>query len=450
MGWGESSDKPHQGWVDPGKKVQGGTSVARKRSLVTLAALLTTAALVLSACGGGSKQAEAPAPSGGDQQQQTQQPQQPKEKVVKPATGGELTLILQQDPDVLNPIIYSTAYGADVLTTISESLVGLDENLIPYGVLAESWSVSEDGLEWTFKLRQNVKWHDGEPFNADDVVFTYKTIMHPDYTGPRKSELGPTKDIVKVDDYTVKFVMEEPFAPFLFEAPVLGVIPEHLLKDVPVADLEKYDAFNQHPIGTGPYKFKEWKAGEYVLVERWADYWDPENAAFIDTIRFRIIKEDNTQIAALEAQEVDRLDAVTPSEVDRLLAEKADILEPYNWDRNGFGYIILNTQNWPTDQKEVRQALAYALNIPAIIDGVMNGRAKIPPGPVPPVSWAFDPNVKGREYNPAKAAEILEAAGWKKNANGIYEKDGKPLSIGYYATQGSSLIEGIALQAMKD
>ncbi|MCG0239922.1 MAG: peptide-binding protein [Firmicutes bacterium] len=418
--------------------------MAKKRRLLSLAVLLTAAALVLAACGGGGNQQQS---EGGQQGEQSGQ-----QKVEKPATGGELVLVLAQDPDILNPLLASTAYGGAVLEPIFESLVTLDENLIPQGELAERWEVSEDGLEWTFYLNKNAKWQDGEPVTADDVVFTFKTIMDPDYTGPRKSELGPTKDVVKVDDYTVKFILEEPFAPFLVEAGILDIVPEHLLKDVPVAELEQYDQFNQHPIGSGPYKFVEWKAGEYVLLERWEDYWNKsdEKGPFVDGIRYRIIKEDNTQIAALEAQEVDALGSVTPTEVDRLKTEKADILNAYDWDRNGFGYMILNTQRWPTSEKEVRQALAYALNYQAIIDGVLDGKATVPPGPLPPVSWAYDPSIEGRTYDPAKAAQILEAAGWKKNANGIWEKDGKTLTIEYYGTAGSSVVEGIAQQAMSD
>lgn len=407
-------------------------------------ALLLVFALFVSACAGGQK----PTPTPGSAQPSGQTPSAgPK----KPAVGGEMVVGLQQDPDVINPILYSTQYGATLVYLIFEGLVRLSPDLQPVPDLAKEWKEENGGLEYTFTLPDNATFHDGTPLTAEDVEFTYNLMLHPDYGGPRKSSVAPIKEVRALDKTHVKFTLKERYAPFLVTAASYGILPKHLLKDVPVKELDKAP-FNQKPVGSGPFKFVEWKSGQYVLVERNDKWHQPQDkeGPWLDRIRLRIIKEENTRVAALEAGEIDLYDTVNPADAERLKKEKAGQLNAYDWERMGWGYILFNTEKAPTSDKAVRQALSYALNRPVIIEGVLNKAAKIPPGPVPPVMWAFDSSIKGYDYDPKKAAELLEKAGYKKNAQGIYEKDGKPLKLTYYGTRGSSIVEGIALQAQKD
>jgi peptide/nickel transport system substrate-binding protein len=411
----------------------------RARKLPLLLVLLIIGSLVLTACG--PKATPSPTTPG------TNAPAAAK----KPAVGGELVMRAAKDPDNFNPILSSTSYGSMVYGYVYDTLFDYNDNWEPTPRLAASWELSNGNKTITIKLKQGVKFHNGDEFTADDVVWTYKTLMDKEYTGPRATNAKRIADIKALDKYTVQVDMSTPNAAILSDLN-LGILDHNLFKDTPAKDLDK-NPVTMKPVGTGPYKFGEYVRGQYVTMER-NDNWymskELNGAPFIKTVRIKIIPDDATAEAALEAGEIDEL-TPDPKDVARLEKDFKGKLNLFNWERNGWGYMTFNVTRPHLNDKLVRQALTYGLNRQAIIDTVMDGRAVIPTGPIPPVSWAADPSIKPFPYDVAKAKSLLEQAGYKLNAKtGIYEKAGAPLKLTFYGSSGSSLIEGIAAIAKKN
>ncbi|HYG57165.1 MAG TPA: ABC transporter substrate-binding protein [Symbiobacteriaceae bacterium] len=399
--------------------------------------LLVAASLVLSACG----------PKAGPQ---GQTPPDTAAGAKKPAVGGELIMVMDKDPDNFNPILSSSAYGSQVHGQVYATLFEFNEKWEPTPYVAESWQASPDAKTWTIKIRQGVKFHDGSDLTADDVVFTYKSIMDKEYTGPRSSNVAYIKDISAPDKNTVKVELTEPYAPILQDLN-LGILSKKLFEGTPAKDMDKL-AVTMKPVGAGPYKFVEYVRGQYVTLERnenWFMSQAHNGAPFIKTLRMKVIPESATKQAAIENGEID-VATPDPKDVARLEKEFANKLNFVNYERNGWGYMTLNVTRPHLDNKLVRQALTYGLDRQSIITGLMDGRAVIPTGPIPPVSWAADPEMKAWPYDPAKAKQLLEQAGYKMNAQGIMEKGGQPLKLGFYASSGNALIEGIASIAKKN
>lgn len=437
----------------------------RRRPTARIASLLLMAALILSACSS-SKKPETPnqnSPSN-TPTQSTQQPV----AVKSPATGGELVYHVPDDPDTLAYYWASSSYTTTVTNKVfGDGLLVLNGHTKqPEPWLAEKMPVvGADQKTYTFTLRKGIKFHDGVEVKAHDIVFAYDILMSDDYKGRSKSSVAQLESVKALDDYTIEFKTKDVFAPFMFSAPYFAPLPKHILGNVPVKDMAAHD-FWKKPIGAGPYKFVEWKPGEHTILERFDGFWakgtdhyntlvsDPAKKAttgpWVDRIRIRIISETNTAIAALEAGELSFYGSMEPGSVDRLRQERANQLVGYDWDRMGYGYQTFNVEKFPTDIAEIRQAMSYGLNRQAIIDGVMEKKASLPAGFVPPIHWVFNKDLPAYNYDPKKAVELIEKAGFTKNAKGIYEKDGKTLKITYFATKGNPVTEGIALASQKD
>lgn len=415
----------------------------RARKFLGFLALVLAGSLVLTACG--PKESK-PAETGKDKPAAAQ--------AKKPAVGGELIFNMSQDPDNFNPAFSSSAYGSQVYSLVYSTLFEYNDKWEPKGNLAESWTFSPDNTVMTIKLRQGVKYHDGTELTADDVVFTYKIEMDKDYTGPRATNVKNIKDISAVDKYTVKVEMKAPSAA-IYSNLSTGILSKKAFEGVAVKDMAKAPV-SMKPMGTGPYKFVEYVRGQYVTLERYDNWFQKDLKAqqgvatpLVKTIRMKIIPETATQQASLENGEID---VYTPdaSNMARLEKDFKEKLNFFNWERNGWGYMTLNVTRPHLDNKLVRQALDMALDKQAIITGLMDGRAVIPNGPIPPVSWAFDPSIKARAFDIAGAKKLIEQAGYKLNAQGVAEKNGQPLKLAFYGTAGSPLIEGIAAIAKKN
>jgi peptide/nickel transport system substrate-binding protein len=383
----------------------------------------------------------------------------PGETVKKPAVGGEVIFDVPDDPDTLALYWLNSAYAAEITSRVyGDGLMRIGFDYKPEPALAETQpTISADGKTYTFKIRQGVKFHDGKPLTANDFEFSYNVILSDDYQGPDKSSYDMIASVKATDASTFVITLKEAFAPFLFGGASLQPIPKHIWEKVAVKDMESSELW-KNPVGAGPYKFVEWKPDEYVLVQAYAEYWEMnkpgvEKGTFgpwIEKVRMKVVPEENTAMASFEAGELSYRTSVEPSNVDRLRKDFADKLVGYDWDRMGYGYQTFNTRKFPTNIKEVRQALSFGLDREAIKAGVMENKASVPPGFIPPIHWAFDKTITGYKFDQAKAAELLAKAGFKKNAQGILEKDGKLLELDYIGTRGSSIIEGIALQAQKN
>lgn len=419
----------------------------RTRKFLATMALVVAGSLILTACG--PKDSKPTGTNNG-----TDKPAETA-KVMKPAVGGELLDVMQQDPDNFNPAFSSSAYGSQIYSLVYSTLFEYDDKWTPKGHLAESWSFSADNKIMTIKLRQGVKFHDGSELTADDVVFTFKTLMDKDYTGPRSTNVKNIADIkVGADKYQVIVEMKQPSAA-IYSNLSTGILSKKAFEGVAVKDIPNHKV-TMNPMGSGPYKFVEYVRGQYVTLER-NDNWfmkDVQNqqgvaTPLIKTYRAKIIPETATQQAALENGEVD-VHTPDASNMARLEKDFKDKFNFFNYERNGWGYMTLNVTRPHLDNKLVRQAMDMALDKAAVISSLMDGRAVIPNGPIPPVSWAFDASIKARPFDVAGAKKLIEQAGYKLNAQGIAEKDGKPLKLTFYGTSGSPLIEGIALIAQKN
>ncbi|MGB9823088.1 peptide-binding protein [Thermodesulfovibrio sp.] len=342
-----------------------------------------------------------------------------------------LTSASSADAKRLLPLFASDSASADISGKIFNGLTKYDKNLNIVGDLAESWTISKDGKEIIFHLRKGIKWHDGVEFSADDVVFTYKAITDPKNPTPYSSTYGPVKEVKALDKYTVKVVYEKPFAPAL-ESWGMGILPKHLLEGKNLFN----SPLNRMPIGTGPYKMKEWITGQIVVLERNNSYY--EGKPFFEKFITRIIPDPSTMFLELRFGGIDFM-GLNPAQY-KYYGETSyfkKYFNVYRYPSFGYTYIGYNLKDPLFSNKKVRQAIAYAINKKEIIEGVLLGFGTPCTGPFPPSSWAFNPNVKDFEYNPEKARKILYEIGWRTGSDGILIKDGKRFSFVLLVNQGN-------------
>ncbi|WP_027364489.1 ABC transporter substrate-binding protein [Desulfotruncus alcoholivorax] len=320
------------------------------------------------------------------------------------------------DSPTLDPAVATDGEAAKVTINIFDTLVEYKpENTEVRPALAKEWSVSEDGLVWTFKLRDDVKFHDGTPFNADAVVYNFNRWMkkdHPLNQGECKYWMymfngydadSIVKSVEKTGDYEVKITLREPSAPFIQN---LAMFPFAIAS--PTA-LEKYGAdFFKHPVGTGPFKFAEWVPDDKIVLEKNNDYWGEK--AKVDKVVFRSIPDNSARFMELQAGTIDMMDGINPDDV---AAAKSNenfqiILRP----SMNIGYLAMNMEKEPFDNLKVRQAISHAINKQAIIDAFFAGLAKPAKNPMPPSLWGYNDDITDYEYDPAKAKALLAEAGY--------------------------------------
>lgn len=351
------------------------------------------------------------------------------------------SIIIGQSSEVanLNPMIQPRTPDSNVQCLIFDYLVIPDENLNYVGDLAESWDISDDGTVYTFHLQEGVKWHDGEDFNADDVVFTLTALASPEYTGGNEGRVmsivgaseyqagtaDSVEGIKKIDDYTVEITLASPNAAFLSNMYV-AMLPEHILGEESPADWGN-DDFNRAPIGTGKYKFVEWEAGQYISLERNDEYFGTMPSIENVVVQFGA---DTTLVAALLNGEIDVLYNLPATEIENV--EAVDGVGVYNYEMMSVYYIGLNQLDPDLSDLRVRQALAYALDKQTIVDTVYGETATVANDIFPDNHWSHNPDVTVYEYNPEKAMALLEEAGYTMNdSTGYYEKDGETLHLTY-------------------
>jgi peptide/nickel transport system substrate-binding protein len=362
----------------------------------------------------------------------------------KPKDGGNLIIGTSGSPTLFNPYYSEDTASSDIEGMIFNGLVTVDENLNPVGDLAKNWDISDDGLTYTFHLKDNVKWQDGQPFTADDVVFSYSIPMNKDYTGPRASDFEKIKEVKALDEHTVQVTLKQPFAPFLTSTAGYGILPKHLLQDVPIKELDKASFNTKQPIGTGPYKFVEWKDGQYVKLEANKDYF--EGRPHIDTVTIKFIPDANAILTQFQAGDIDymALQSTDLATGEQLVKQgKAKIKTTPSLSYTFIGYNQLNPL---FKDKKVRQALTHALDREKIIQAVMNGDGKIANTPGSPLEkWAYNPDVPTFDYDVDKAKKLLAEAGWKDtDGDGILDKNGKKFSFVIKTNQGNKVREQIA------
>jgi peptide/nickel transport system substrate-binding protein len=340
----------------------------------------------------------------------------------EPLRGGNWSLPIYTDP-VMNPVIAQGKESNWTNAFIFSMLVKPDSRnparVVPD--LAVSWETSKDGLAWTFRLRNDVKWHDGTPFTADDVKFTFDRILDPNTNTRLRSDLKPVKEIQIVNPSTVRFHLEEPYAPLAtFLAYTAGIVPKHLLdgKDINTAS----DFNSKNPVGTGPFKIRSYTSASDVVLEANPNFYF--GRSHLDTVDLKIIPDVNAEIAQLNTGGLD-FATIEPFALAGVKGNpNFDIL---TIDQMTWWHISPNTTLPMFADKRVRQALTYALDREAISKNVSGGSWPVMATPIPSFlkPW-YDPSVRPYPYDPAKAQSLLAEVGWSKGPDGILQKNGQP------------------------
>lgn len=341
-----------------------------------------------------------------------------------PDVGGAYIEGVTGQPKFLNPLLASpTDYPAQSMDAlIFSGLVREDPTGQPKPDLAESWQVSADGKQYTFFLRPNARWHDGQPVTADDVIYTVATIQAVDFSGnPDLSAAWQGVEMTKLDNLTVRFSRSEPFAPFLDYASV-GLLPAHLLSSVPPADLAS-SAFNRQPVGSGPYRLRQMDLRSATL-EVADDYYAAK--PFISRLMFRFYRDDATVAQALVKGEVQGDWHVDASQA-KALTESTNV-RFYQATQPSFDGLCFNLSDPLLSHLEVRQAIAYGIDRQALAQQFMQSLATIDDSPIAATSWAYDPNVRHYTYDPSQAADLLDQAGWQRGSDGIRSREGQRLA----------------------
>ncbi len=311
-------------------------------------------------------------------------------------------------------------------------LVKYDKDYNIVGDLAESWEISDDELSITFHLRKGVRWHDGKELTAHDVLFTYRFMIDPRTPTPYGGDFLLVKKAEVLDRYIFRVHYEKPFAPALISWG-MWILPRHLLegKDVRKSPL------NRHPVGTGPYVFRQWKTGEKIELEANPNYF--EGRPCIQKILYRIIPDSATLFLELKVGGVDWT-GLSPMQYQRQTdtEEFRESFRKYKYLASGYTYLGFNLKDRRFQDKRVRQALAYAIDKEEIIKVVLLGLGVEATGPYKPDTWVYNPRVKRYLYDPDRARRLLAEAGWKDlDGDGIVEKDGMPFRFTVLSNQGN-------------
>jgi len=338
----------------------------------------------------------------------------------------------------LIPNITTDASSHAVGSLIYDGLVQIDKDLNWVPSMADSWQFSKDCLTLTFKLRKNVKWHDGKPFTAEDVLFTYKTMMNPKTPTAYRDDFELVRDVQVLDPYTVRVMYSQPYAKAVGSWGT-AMLPKHLLaKYVEEGKLREAPQVTQ-PVGTGPYRFQEWKSGDRVVLVANKDYY-VEGRPYLGRIVYRVIPSQATIFLELKAKGVDMADltAIQYARQTDYPAFKQDY-NKFRYPGSGYTYLGFNLKDPRFADRRVRQAFAHAINKPDLIEGVVMGLAREATGPLRPGTWAYTDKVKRYPYDPAKAKQLLAAAGWSdRNGDGILRnKEGQPFSFTIRTNQGN-------------
>ncbi len=341
--------------------------------------------------------------------------------------GGSLSYGEYGRPATLDPVTSNEMISLRITELVFNGLVGINEKQEIVPELAEKWDMSKDGRTYTFYLRKDVTWHpkEGEepkPFTADDVVFTYKIMMHPKTITPLKVRYEFIESVEKIDDYGVKFTLKRPIlnalAKFSFK-----IIPSHGPANPNY--LTREDPFVQHPIGTGPYLLKNITADREIILTANENYF--KGRPHIDKFVSKPFADQNIMTQALMFNAIDMIVLVNPRDIPEVQGSTNFILQPYNaLSYSFFGY---NMRNPLLADKRVRRAFTHAVNRQEMLESFFTGRGTIISGPFAPGSWAYNLEVQPAPFDPEKAKTLLREAGFSAGPDGVMQKDGLKLSL---------------------
>lgn len=311
----------------------------------------------------------------------------------------------------------------------------------------------------TFHLRPNVKWHDGAPFTSADVKFTYQAILDPKNASPRAGSYDSIKALETPDPLTVRVVYQKLFSPAILQWSWMGMIPKHLLDDAALAreaerrklspeerqklSLRTSD-FNRRPIGTGPFRFVEWRPDQYIRLSRFEQYW--AHKPQYEELYFRVLPDNLAMEVEFGAGALDLYESL-PHQAARYREDPS--YQVVDNKEGAYTYIGYNLRRWPFQDLKVRKALGMAIDVDSLIKYALSGEGHRATGPFFGNTPFHDPNTKPLPYDPKRAAELFAEAGFVKNAAGILEKDGKPLAFTLVTNAGNASRKAVMIVAQE-
>lgn len=317
-----------------------------------------------------------------------------------------LRVALTTNPNTIEPATGDTRTASNVAWSIFNSLVWLSDEGVIEPSLAESWTVSDDGKVYTFKLREDVTFHNGYKFTAEDVRFTWERGKGSDIT--YREDFLTVADIKVLDEYTVEVILDEPNSMLLLQMNEhWGILSKQYHEEV------GEEGYLQNPVGTGPFKFVEWRTGDRIILEAFEDYWE-QGYPKIDKIIYRPIPDASTRYAALINDDIDIVSGLGPEQAEAIKSAQGVKLVSYPLDR--VFYITFNNMTTgvgtPIENKLVRQAMSYAVDYQTIIDRIFDGHAARTAGFVVQGNLGYDQSVEPYPYDPEKAKQLLDEAGY--------------------------------------
>lgn len=321
------------------------------------------------------------------------------------ANGGTLTVALPNNPSTLDPFTQANHDALVITQSIFENLVAVDTdgNLVPQ--LATSLpEVSDDGLEYTFKLREGVKFHNGKVLDAEDVKYSFDWVLNPDNKALRYPLFQRIAEVTVEDPLTVKFTLSTPYRPWVhYMMKYMGIVPKGSREELGL------DHFKSNPVGvgTGPAKFVEWRQNDRIVLERNEDYWD-ESIPNWNQLVVRVIPDQSSRLAYLMTGQLDIISSPAPKDFVSL-QENPDVEVGAKVSNGGWFFLMTNNQVPPFDDINVRRAIACAIDRKAIADQVYYGLVSPSSIPAPRESWWFDEDADAiNAYDPAKAKELVQ------------------------------------------
>ena len=336
-----------------------------------------------------------------------------------PKRGGTLNAIVTPEPPVL--VLGINYQGPTQLVggKIYQGLCKYSFKLEPLPELAKSWSLSDDKKTYTFELQDNVKFHDGTPMTADDVVFSVTKFWAT--LSPRaRAIFAKIKEATAPDPHTVVFTLDSPFEPFMlmFDDSASAIVPKHIYDGTDY----RTNPANQHPIGTGPFQFVEWQRGNFIHLKRFEQYYKP-GQPYLDEIIFHVIPDSQSRALALESGKVQ---LATATDLEPFDVQRFKAMPNYEVETRGYEYpstitwFEINHRVKPLGDVRVRQAISHAIDRNFIVDRLWSGIGKVATGPIASTTPFYDPAVaKLQPFDPQKAMQLLDAAGYPANAKGV-------------------------------
>jgi peptide/nickel transport system substrate-binding protein len=359
---------------------------------------------------------------------------------VGPPVRGDTLVVGMVSPMTLNPILATDTPSFTINALVFSGLVRVDDKMTFQPELARRWEISPDGLVWTFHLRDDVTWHDGTPFTARDVAFTLERIRDPHTITVRRGDFEQVDRWEVVDPHTFRVFFKEPFAPAL-QAFSIGIVPEHLLRGT---DINRAP-FNTRPVGTGRFRFREWKTDVHVILDRNDNYFG--QVPHLDSVVFRIIPDDTVRMEELAGGGIDF--AGVPAVHYQRMKGVAH-LNVHRFPSLSFTYFGWNERLPKFNDDRVRNALGLALNREAIAAAAYEGLAVPASGPFPPVSWAVNPAVRPLPHDPDRARQLLAEAGWRDtDGDGWLDREGTRFEFEFLARAGDPIARMVVELAME-